>query len=405
MLHNIKKIISEILKSIVARSMFLVLRPFQLGNKVVIRSFEGKKYGDNPQYIVEELLKIDKDTDIVWIKNEKYDYQLPEGVRCVPDRGLQKFYEYFTAKVWIDTHRINRFLIKRKGQLYIETWHGGLGIKKIDGDVDKFKQIRKLMNEIKKMCDMADVFISNSDHLTRVYRSAFSYKGKIWKCGYPKNDILVNGDNKAIDKVRAYFGLPRNAKILLYAPTFRDKNRFRGFDQNLYDIDFDRVHAALVEKTRCNWYILQRHHPFLLKRNKANIINSSHVMNANQYPDMQELILSADAFISDYSSCIFDAALRLIPCFTYAKDFEEYKGDRGVYYEMEELPFPYSRNNDELVDNIKKFNMVNYLSDWNAFKEKTGYFEPGDAGIQIAKLIHGFLEGQCDVLAKIESEL
>lgn len=80
------------------------------------------------------------------------------------------------------------------------------------------------------------------------------------------------------------------------------------------------------------------------------------IIDATNYPDMQELILAADAFISDYSSCIFDAALRNIPCFTFATDFEKYKGDRGVYYEMDELPFSYAKNNDELISNIKNFN-------------------------------------------------
>ncbi len=382
--------------------LYSVLRPLPLSNKVVVRSFEGKKYGDNPQYIIENLLN--KGIDVVWLKDEKYEYEVPKGVRIVKDKGLKKFYEYYTAKVWIDTHRINKYLIKREEQLYIETWHGGLGIKKIDGDVPKFRKIKKLMTEVNHMCNIADLFISNSKHLTNVYRTAFGYKGKIWKCGYPKNDILVRGSKTAELNVRNYFKIPQNTKILVYAPTFRDRFRFNGFDANLYDIDFDAVFKTLKEKTGYNWCILQKHHPFLIKRKEANIIDCKHVINANFYSDMQEIILSADAFISDYSSCIFDAAIREIPCFIYAKDFDEYSCDRGVYYTLDELPFSYAANNNELIIKLNNFNYREYKRRLFEFKMKTGLYEPGDSSIKIANLILSCLYNGKSALNKIISD-
>jgi CDP-glycerol glycerophosphotransferase len=119
---------------------------------------------------------------------------------------------------------------------------------------------------------------------------------------------------------------------------------------------------------------------------------SNVVIDATRYPDMQELILASDAFFSDYSSCIFDAALCDIPCFTYANDFAAYKGDRGVYYEMEELPFPYAKSNDELVENILNFNYELYKKKWEAFKIRTGLLETGHAAKDIANAIDGFIK-------------
>ena len=98
--------------------------------------------------------------------------------------------------------------------------------------------------------------------------------------------------------------------------------------------------------------------------------------------------------ISDYSSCIFDAALREIPCFIFATDFEEYKGSQGTYFEMEELPFPYAKNNEELVSNIQKFNLFDYLKRWNDFKNKTGLIETGHSGKDIAQKIFRILNGE-----------
>ena len=46
--------------------------------------------------------------------------------------------------------------------------------------------------------------------------------------GYPRNDYLVNfNDKDYIHKLKVDLGIPRNKKIMLYAPTWRD-NEFYG---------------------------------------------------------------------------------------------------------------------------------------------------------------------------------
>lgn len=79
-------------------------------------------------------------------------------------------------------------------------------------------------------------------------------------------------------------------------------------------------------------------------------------LNATSIPDMWDLVIATDVMMSDYSSCVFDAAMRRIPCSIYAFDYDEYKQYRGVYYELEELPFPYAQNNDEMkLIRVKEF--------------------------------------------------
>ncbi len=103
--------------------------------------------------------------------------------------------------------------------------------------------------------------------------------------------------------------------------------------------------------------------------------------------------MATDVMISDYSSVIFDAAMRRIPCFTYATDFEQYKKEeRGVYYEMEELPFPYATNNDELEQNILSFDEKEYLRRWDAFCVRMGLNETGHAAADIAGKIMEFIQ-------------
>lgn len=377
------------------------LRPLQ--NKVVATAYNGKRYDDNTRYIVEKIHELDPDIPIVWLMDVKASYELPsyiKGVRCWSQyKFLRRIYEYCTAKVVLDTHLIDTFYKKRRGQLFIETWHGGLGIKKIELDVEKYTKLKSHVRKIQNTSRQADIFISNSDHLSNIYRRAFKRKKKIWKCGYPKNDELVTiseDELKAIrKKVRDYFHVPEDYKLITYAPTFRDETRIKGiFKKEWYDLDPEGTVEAFKKMfgdEKC--LLLYKLHPFLIANSEEYLSElQTSVQNATKYPDMQELIMASDACISDYSSCIFDAALFGMPCFTFANDFEEYKGDRGVYFEMEDLPFPYAKNVEELHYNILHFDKEQYDADWKAFAETVGLKETGHAGRDIAEYICRFIK-------------
>ncbi len=378
--------------------LFYLLRMFPIKkNKVVACVSAGRKYDDNQKFILEELHKLIPDLDIVWVKNPKFEYELPEWTRSVKWQSWRWVYEYVTAKIWNSNVIVPDYFVKRKGQLYVETWHGGLGIKKVDGDVigEYAAEINK-KRLLRNVSEMADVFISNSDHLSIIYRRAFKFHGPIWKCGYPKNDMLVQNNPEDGVKARNDLGIPQDHKVLLYAPTWR--LRFRQeqhIDMTVYDLDMDRLKKTLTETFGGEWTMLIRFHPLLRLYAKGYQETHLEVMDVTDYQDMQRLLMATDVMISDYSSCIFDAALRRIPCFTYATDFSHYKyEERGVYYEMEELPFPYAKNNDEMEQNVKAFDMEEYLKKWDAFAVRMGLNETGHAAKDIAQKMADFLNGK-----------
>ena len=133
---------------------------------------------------------------------------------------------------------------KRKNQFYIETWHGGLGIKKIEADMGNLtSQIKKATIHNSKITDL---FISNSRHLTDIYINSFWYNGPILESGFPKNDIFYTSSEnleKIKKKVYNFFNVNMNKKIVLYAPTFR-----LGENVDVYNIDFKLLRKMLKEK-------------------------------------------------------------------------------------------------------------------------------------------------------------
>lgn len=375
-----------------------VLRLFPIKkNKVIACVSIGSRFDDNQKFIMEELHRLRPDADVVWVKNPRYAYDVPSWMRTVRWHSLRWLYEYATAKVWTNNCTEPDFMVKRKGQLYVETWHGGLGIKKVASDVtgDLSTSIPKTLY-FRNAADLADVYISNSDHLSKIYRRAFKYHGPIWKCGYPKNDMLVRNNASDGEQAKRELAIPLTRKVLLYAPTWRHRLRNEGkIDMEVYNLDLQRLKQALTKKFGGEWAMLVRFHPILRPYVKDFQASHPEVKDVTAYQDMQRLLMATDVMVSDYSSCIFDAALRRIPCFTYATDFSEYKNEeRGVYYEMEELPFPYATNNDAMEQNVMAFDEEDYLAKWDAFTHRMGLNETGHAARDIAEKMADFMQGK-----------
>lgn len=376
-----------------------LFRIFPLQNKVVGIAVAGRRYADNPKYVMEELLHRKTAAKLCWIQSPNCEMIVPKKIRLVNKLNLLGYiYCYATAKVLITTTGFPMFIRKRKGQIVINTWHGGLGIKKIGYDNNKeIRHDEKLFYMLFNN-KLADVFISNSNHLSQLYRESFKYQGPIWKCGYPKNDALLSKSKRAeaAERIRKQLKIPPSMRILIYAPTYRAKDTGIGVDTTMsyYDIDYARLYESLKRRFGGEWCILQKFHPNMQGSVLGNVEEESYYKDVTSYHNMQDLIMASDALISDYSSCMFDAALAGLHTFIYANDFDEYKRNRGVYYELEDLPFPYASNNDELVANIENYDCKIAKSKWDSFCTRTGLVETGHAAKDIAAKILEHLNGK-----------
>ncbi len=365
--------------------LFIVFRIFPIKkNKVFVNCFGGKKYGDNCQFIAEELHRLDPEIKIIWVREKGYDFVVPPYIQCVKRLSVRRIYEYVTSKVWIATHYLENYVKKRKGQYFIQVWHAGLGMKKIGYDAVAETNVSR-RGRIALSSELADLMISNSDYRSEIYRNAFGYQGEILKCGMPKSDVFFADKNGFRKEVREHYGLDKDAKILLYAPTYRSGRESMTLDE-IFDLDYSRAAETLKKKFGGNWVVFVRWHPktigtaFASKEIKGGL-------NVTEYPDMQTLLLACDAFISDYSSGIFEARFSGLPCFLYARDRKEYEDKWGLNYRLEELPFPLAETNDELEQKILSFDKAPDDRVWEEFREQAGLVETGHASRDVAELI------------------
>lgn len=375
-------LLKSVLRPLLATFMH-ILKIFPIHkHRIVFESYYGKFYNDNPKAVSDALLK--SDLEIIWLVRNPEKYH-DNRINFVKARSLKSLYYLSTAKVWVDNCRKNSFIRKRKEQIYIQVWHAGITMKFVEKDTEKTLVKSYIDNAINDGM-MTNYMISNSLWCTELYKRAFWFNGMIKKFGTPRMDALVNGE---IDKKKILedLAIKNNEKIVLYCPTFRNTH-----DLSIYNIDYKKLVDCLEQSTGRKWKVLIRLHPNLLEEsNKLCNLNS---INVTAYPDLYELISVCDMFITDYSSCMFEAGIIGKPVFIYAQDIKEYLRERDLYFNIYNLPFPLSECNDELIHNILSFNYTEYKLKVNAFFKTLDILEDGNASCNVAKLILDVIQNE-----------
>src|SRR3712207_4311032 len=80
-----------------------------------------------------------------------------------------------------------------------------------------------LLEHLSLDVDRWDVLLSPNPYSTAIMRKAFRWDGEILETGYPRNDVLVGAEAKAIrDRVRRDLAVEEGRTAVLYTPTWRD---------------------------------------------------------------------------------------------------------------------------------------------------------------------------------------
>lgn len=366
-------IISSIKRKAVI-SMYYAFRIFPIKrNKIYVRNFYGRGYGDSPKYIIDYLIRNHPGFDVVWCVNSN-DNDFPQGVRTVKSRTLlglvQSIYEQTTAKIWIDNATKYSFERKRKGQYYIQTWHGDIALKKIKGDaLDKYSP--EEIENSKYDASITDLHVCGNGWWKNRLKTMFFYDGPVLTCGLPRRDPLYSSDDAFISSIKNRLSIPNDVKILIYAPTFRDEElRNHRISDVVTSFDWQLILNKMEQRFGGKWIGLLRLHP-MLARFAEDLNIPENVMNVTNYPDISELLCISDCCISDYSSTLVEFALTKKPGFIYAPDMNEYNKERGYYFTANELPFSISTSLEDLNNHVQSFDENIYLERHNLYYNET----------------------------------
>lgn len=227
----------------------------------------------------------------------------------------------------------------------IQLWHAPGASKKFGGSVASPDEIEMLS----KISENIDYLISSSKKIEDYYSEAFQIdKSKIKPLGLPRLDYYFEKhdlNNLKEDFFKKY-GI-NSKKIILYAPTFRDEERYN----NVFDfLDLKKFNEVLGD----DYVLALRLHPKIRDFYTENIESVEEYIDCSDYPSEQELMMLSDILITDYSSIMIEFAILDKPIIFFVYDLDNYlRTERGFYYDFKKtVPGKLVYSSDELITAI-----------------------------------------------------
>lgn len=327
-------------------------------NWVVFESFMGRNCSGQPKYVYKYLQEAYGDKyKCIWVVDRK-GVEI-QGKHKTCKRFSLKYYYYMNrSKYWVNNMRQPLSIPRREETVMLATWHG-TPLKRLVFDMDDVHSANPRYKDIVfKQTRAWDYLLSDNPFSTERFQSCFRFeKEKILEYGYPANDPMYAPDREEqAAKIKEKLGIPKDKKVILYAPTWRD-DQFYEAGQYGFELDLDV--NRLQEEFGDEYVLLLRLHYFIVDQLDLSKYGDFTV-DGSSYDDITDLYLISDMLITDYSSVFFDYANLKRPVLYYTYDLDKYRDVlRGFYLDMEkDLPGPLLLTNDEVVDAIKNIDKI-----------------------------------------------
>lgn len=361
------------------------IRRRPLRETVLFTSFAGRMANDSPLAIYNELLARNFNGDLVWAVTDG-GVSLPTGAQSVLVHSRQYFELLHTSRFLVNNSNFPFYFSKRAGQTYLQTWHG-TPLKRIGRDVPSANLSLSYRTLMDKEVREWDLLLAQNNFSGRTLPQAFGYDGLTLTLGYPRNDLLSTADPFLSATVRQRLGVSPSARVILYAPTFRDNVRSgRGYGMVNY-LPLREAAKRLGPDTA----LLVRGHSNTpgLRQSKQ----SANILDVSRYPDVTELMLVADVLITDYSSVMFDFASTERPIIYLVPDIRQYADTtRGFYFDFEsEAPGPLCSTAAEVFDALDSIECVkqDYATRRADFRNRFASLDDGRASERVVDCIWG----------------
>lgn len=296
---------------------------------------------------------------------------------------LKMYYYVATSKVIItdDYLRYLRIFPLRKEQRVIQLWHACGVFKKfgIHGTTLEYRVDRSTHVQYNLVC------VSSSE-IRPNYADAFQISmDRVQALGSPRTDIFFDEEKIEEKKKQVYQQYPEleGKKVILYAPTFRDKGGSRTVFKP--EIDFKRLSKSLNK----DQIFVICPHPLM-----RNEIVKKQYDNIKVIRDVStnDMMFVSDMMVTDYSSVIFEYALLRKPIVFYCYDRNIY--DRGFYLDYnKDLPGEIIENLDDFLEFLKDESRHQLTPKYDEFVDKYMSACDGHSTERIAKIVNDYMKG------------
>lgn len=314
----------------------------------------------------------------MWLVDDIYE-PMPYWIRKVRYKSWRSVYELTTAKYWVDNIRNAHLVLKKEGQIYLQLWHGSLGFKKVEKEVESMLS-EKYISDAKYDGAIIDGIVSCCKKQSEQFKKSFwlSNKVEIIEAGGPRTDVLFDAQYSVKRRavVRKELGIDDDEYCILYAPTFRERGK-----SNPYEIDYDSLLEAFSKNTSKTCRIIISQHP---NWKAANILprTDAYVLPVKCI-DFNDYIFLSDAVITDFSNILFDAYLAGKICLRYVVDYEQYTLERALADTKTVMPIKLCKTIDELICEIETREEKRFDSQMKVYRDYIGDFDNGQSSFRV----------------------
>lgn len=312
---------------------------------VFMESFGGRSGGDNPAAICEDLAAHDVRAPLWW---SVVDGKVPVPSGAVPVVvGSQEWVEALrTSRVIVTNDHLPDWFSKREGQHLLQTWHG-TPIKKLLHDAAPGSVSLRYQRLMARQVRQWDLLLAQNREAEQRLRRALGYSGQVRVGEYPRNVRLLGGIEVG-RRVRSDLGIGEEQRVILYAPTWRE--RLRHPEGLAGHSNGQGLRGEVYPAHRTDAVVLMRTHHMNRVRPGPGLVDVS------RYPSIEELMMAADVLVSDYSSIFLDFALTGKPAVVYVPDLEHYRDvERGLYGDWPRRSgLPIALDHDELTLHLNR---------------------------------------------------
>jgi CDP-glycerol glycerophosphotransferase len=347
--------------------------------KVIHHSFGGR-FSDSPRAIYQALRASGYPARHIWLMDPAHRHGFPAGVETVEYGSERCIRELESADVVVSNTHIELDWNKSPDTRYLQTWHG-TPLKHIHFDSlwAPPGRVAYLTEDVRRW----DYLLSPNRASTERLRAAFGFAGPVAETGYPRNDVLLSPQRDVIRaEVRRRLGIPEDATVVLYTPTWRDDILdAQGRQDFSLQLDVEKFHQQLGD----DHYLLIRTH-FLVTADLP-AMDGPRVRDVSAHPDVSELYLAADAMVTDYSSTMFDFAVTGKPLLFYTYDLHHYRDSlRGFYFDLHQYaPGPILHTSDGVMQALGDLDAVRlqYAEAYAAFRDQFCHLDDGAATARV----------------------
>lgn len=330
----------------------------------------GAKFLDNPKYYFIYINKFRKNIKAIWLcrtKELKKEIQ-KLGYKAVMFNSKKGKYYQQKAGVYVVNQVRNGYPTLLKGATILNLWHG-VGCKSIE---KKLKDGRVFNEVARKYITNNELFYNNQIFLVT---SPLMEKHFIEQVGLKPENVIRGGYPSNIKKfeVKTFDhnikrNLPDETKVVLYCPTFREKQDDSFILNSLPDME--KLHEVLEKK---KMLLILKLHP--LMESEPNYINIKEKYKDYPYfcfwkenEDIYEIFDQIDLAIVDYSSMFYNLLAAGVTDFIrYIYDYDDKENVRDLVFDYKEMTYGEIANNfDELIKLLNNYKKGKYSDKKNA---------------------------------------